>query len=216
VNRAQLRTYVVTDARAAGPRDVLDVVRAAVAGGASAVQLREKTASARALFELVMRVAEVTAGHALLLVDDRVDVFLAARTAGARVDGVHLGQSDLPVGLARHLVGPEAVVGLTANTRAHLDDVAALPGGTVDYLGVGVIRPTATKPDHPVPLGYEGFARIAAATPLPCVAIGGVTVADTRPLKAAGATGLAVVSAVCAAPDPARAARELAEAWEAA
>lgn len=90
----------------------------------------------------------------------------------------------------------------------------ALPSGTVDYLGVGVIRPTATKPDHPAPLGLDGFAALAAATPLPCVAIGGITVADAAPLRRAGAAGLAVVSALCTAEDPAAAARRFRTEWD--
>lgn len=211
--RRGIATYLVTDASASGDRGVLDVVRRAVDGGVTAVQLREKTASARELFDLTVRAAEVVAGRALLLVDDRVDVFLAARSAGAVVHGVHVGQSDLPVDAVRRIVGQAAVVGLTANTPAHLDAVAALPLGTVDYLGVGVIRPTTTKPDHPEPLGVEGFAAIAAATPLPCVAIGGVSLADTAELHVAGAAGLAVVSAICAADDPAAAARAFRSAW---
>ncbi|MGK9147626.1 thiamine phosphate synthase [Plantibacter flavus] len=211
--RRGLATYLVTDAAASGDRGVLDVVRRAVDGGATAVQVREKHASARELFELTVRAADVVAGRALLLVDDRVDVFLAARSAGAVVHGVHVGQSDLPVDAVRRIVGEAAVVGLTANTAAHLDAVAALPAGTVDYLGVGVIRPTLTKPDHPAPLGIRGFAAIAGSTELPCVAIGGVALADTAALHAAGAAGLAVVSAICGAEDPAVAARAFGDAW---
>lgn len=211
--RDGLATYLVTDAALSGDRGVLDVVRRAVDGGVTAVQLREKTATARDLFELTRRAAEVVAGRALLLVDDRVDVFLAARAAGAVVHGVHVGQSDLPVDAVRRIVGSAAVVGLTANTRAHLGAVAQLPVGTVDYLGVGVIRPTSTKPDHPEPLGLDGFADIVAATPLPCVAIGGVTLADTAALRSVGAAGLAVVSAICSADDPAAASRAFRAAW---
>ena len=216
MNRDALQTYLVTDAALSGDRGVLEVVRAAVAGGATAVQLRDKSASARSLYELAVAAAAVVDGRALLLVDDRVDVALAARTAGARVDGVHVGQSDLPVEQVRAILGAAAVVGLTANTPEHLDAVRRMPAGTVDYLGVGVIRPTSTKPDHPAPLGVDGFAAIAAAAGLPCVAIGGVKLADTAALKAAGAAGLAVVSAICAAPDPEHAARELSEAWRSA
>jgi len=216
VNRDALQTYLVTDAALSGDRGVLEVVRAAVAGGATAVQLRDKSASARSLYELAVAAAAVVDGRALLLVDDRVDVALAARAAGARVDGVHVGQSDLPVEQVRAILGAAAVVGLTANTPEHLDAVRRMPAGTVDYLGVGVIRPTSTKPDHPAPLGVDGFAAIAAAAGLPCVAIGGVKLADTAALKAAGAAGLAVVSAICAAPDPEHAARELSEAWRSA
>lgn len=208
-----LSTYLVTDAFLSGSRGVLDVVGRAVDGGATAIQLREKSGTARELFELTVAASAVIAGRALLFVDDRVDVFLAARAAGARVDGVHIGQSDLPVLETRRIIGPDAILGLTANTPAHFADVAALPAGTVDYLGVGVIRPTSTKPDHPAPLGIEGFRALAASTALPCVAIGGVALSDTAALRSAGAAGLAVVSAICAADDPTAAAAAFRAAW---
>ncbi|WP_281356164.1 thiamine phosphate synthase [Arthrobacter mobilis] len=102
---------------------------------------------------------------------------------------------------------------MSAATGAELREAAGLPTGTVDYLGVGAIHPTSTKPDHPQPLGVAGFAAAAAAAPLPCVAIGGITTADVAALKAAGAAGVAVVSAICAAADPAAAARQLAAQW---
>ncbi|MFC6356838.1 thiamine phosphate synthase [Luethyella okanaganae] len=214
--RLDLSVYLVTDAALCGRRGVLEVVRGAVAGGATVVQLRDKAASARELFDLTVAAHEVVAGRATLVVDDRVDVYLAARAAGAAVDGVHIGQGDLPVTQTRALIGPHAVLGLTANTTGQLQLVDCLPPGTVDYLGVGVIRPTATKPDHPAPLGVDGFARLTAQTGLPCVAIGGVGAGDAAALRMAGAAGIAVVSAICAADDPEAASRELREAWTAA
>ena len=205
--------YLVTDTAQCGPRGLVDTVRAAVAGGIRTVQVREKDASAAEFYARVLAVAEAVGDRALVLVDDRVDLYLAARAAGAAVHGVHVGQSDLPVAAVRQLVGPDAVVGLTANTPEHLAALAALPAGTVDHLGAGVIRPTATKKDHPEPLGIDGFARFAAAAPVPCIAIGGVTAADVAPLRAAGASGVAVVSAVCAAADPRQAAADLVREW---
>lgn len=211
-----LRTYLVTDPTLCGARGVLAVIESAIAGGVTTVQIRDKTAGGRELFELVCKAAELTDGKATLLVNDRVDVFSAAKAVGAAVDGVHLGQDDLPVAAVRKAIGPDAVIGLSADKQAHLDEVHELPPRTVDYLGVGAIRETNTKADHPAPLGYSGFAAIAAATTLPCVAIGGVQVEDTLPLREAGAAGLASVSAICAAEDPRRAAREFSAAWESA
>jgi thiamine-phosphate pyrophosphorylase len=208
-----LSTYLVTDPVLSGPRGVLAVIAAAVAGGAGTVQVRDKTSSTRELYELVLAASALTQGRCTLLVDDRVDVFLAARQAGAQIDGVHVGQSDLPARQVRELIGQHAVLGLTANTLAHLQAVADLPAGTVDYLGVGVFRPTATKADHPEPLGVTGFALLAAAAELPCVAIGGVLRSDSAKLRAAGAAGLALVSAICAADDPEGATRDFAAAW---
>lgn len=208
-----LSTYLVTDAALCGPRGVLSVIGNAVDGGATVVQLREKTATARALYELVVAASAVIDGRCALIIDDRVDVFLAARISGVRVDGVHVGQSDLEVSRVRSIVGADAIVGLTANTPAHFEVVASLDRGTVDYLGVGVIRATATKPDHPRPLGMTGFAELVAETDLPCVAIGGISLVDSAALRAAGAAGIAVVSAICTAPDARSATVAFVDAW---
>jgi len=207
-----LSLHLVTDHRVpfATLRDIVD---AAVGAGVGVVQLRDKVATGGELFARTLDLADVVAGRCTFVVDDRLDVVLAARDRGARVDGIHLGQSDLPVDAARSLLGPDALVGWTANTPAHLEAAAAFPAGTVDYLGVGVIRATATKPDHPQPLGVNGFAALAASTALPCVAIGGVDASDAAPLRTVGAAGIAVVSAVCAADDPAAAVRALRAAW---
>lgn len=177
------------------------------------VQVREKEAPARELLQLLMAVAESVGDRVPVLVDDRVDIFLAARAAGAQVAGVHIGQSDLPVELARTLVGPEAIIGLSAATDNEIRAVHRLPEGTVDYLGVGAIHATATKADHPEPMGIDGFGTLITASSLPCVAIGGISSADVRPLRDAGAAGVAVVSAVCAADDPRAAAQKLKEEW---
>lgn len=222
-----LSVYLVTDPALCGARGVPAVVAAAVAGGATAVQIRDKHASAAELLATVVAAAGAVDAHdaahpgaprPVLLVDDRIDVVLAALARGVRVDGVHVGQSDVPVDLVRRILDAASpdrrlVVGLTANAPEHVRAVRALPAGTVDYLGVGVIRPTTTKPDHPAPLGHDGFGIIAGLSPVPCVAIGGVDVGDVSAIAAAGGAGTAVVSAICAAVDPEAAARELAEAW---
>ncbi|MGN8050528.1 thiamine phosphate synthase [Curtobacterium sp. 22159] len=212
---ADLGVYLVTDGRLSDRHGigVLGVVRAAVHGGVRLVQVRDKDASARDLLALSAAVADAVGDRATVVVDDRLDVALAARSAAHLVAGVHLGQSDVPVGVARALLGPDAHVGLTANTPEHLAAVARLPHGTVDLLGVGVVHPTATKADHPPALGHEGFARLAAATEVPCVAIGGVTLDDVAPLRAAGAAGVAVVSGICAAADPGSSAAAFVAAW---
>ncbi len=207
--------YLVTDGALCDRHGhgVVGVVRAAVDAGVRIVQVRDKDASARELLALVAAVADAVGDRATVVVDDRLDVVLAARHAGHPVAGVHLGQSDVPAPAARALLGPDAHVGLTANTPAHLATVATWPAGTVDLLGVGVVHPTATKPDHPPALGTAGFARLAAATAVPCVAIGGVREVDVAPLRAAGAAGVAVVSGICAAADPGAAAATHVAAW---
>ncbi|MDQ1124272.1 thiamine phosphate synthase [Microbacterium trichothecenolyticum] len=204
--------HLVTDHRVPFTR-LRDIVDEAVTAGVSVVQLRDKLATGAELFARTLDLADVIAGRCAFVVDDRLDVVLAARDRGARVDGIHLGQSDMPVDAARALLGPDALVGWTANTPAHLAVAEAFPDATLDYLGVGVIRTTTTKPDHPRPLGVDGFAELAASTALPCVAIGGIDVGDVAALHAVGAAGVAVVSAVCAADDPGAVVRDLRAAW---
>ncbi|MFH8249271.1 thiamine phosphate synthase [Microbacterium sp. B2969] len=207
-----LSLHLVTDERLSFPR-LTAVVDAAVDAGVTVVQLRSKAADAGELLVQAIVLSRVIAGRAAFVVDDRLDIVLAARDAGARVDGIHLGQRDLPPVAARRLLGAEALIGWTANTPAHFAAAAELPEGTLDYLGVGVIRPTATKPDHPAPLGVAGFAALARSTDFPCVAIGGVTAADAAALRDAGAAGIAVVSAICGADDPGAAGRAFVDAF---
>ncbi|WP_460464018.1 thiamine phosphate synthase [Arthrobacter pigmenti] len=185
----------------------------AVAGGVRTVQVRDKHASASELYGLVLAVADAVGHQATVLVNDRVDVYLAARTAGAAVHGVHIGQSDLPALQVRAITGEKAIIGLSAHTPEHLEQLHRLPAGTVLYLGVGAIRPTLTKPDHPAPLGIMGFELLASSTSVPCVAIGGVALPDVTALRRAGAAGVAVVSAICAAPDPGQAAGDYVKEW---
>lgn len=210
---AEPGVYLVSDSGLTGGRGVVETVRHAVHGGVTTVQVREKHADARDVFDLLVAVADAVGDRAMVLVNDRVDVFLAARESGADVDGVHIGQRDLSPDLVRRTIGPDAVIGLTANTPGHLKALGRLDPTTVDYLGVGAIRATSTKPDHPTPLGVDGFARFATGTDHPCVAIGGVTAADAGALRAAGAAGVAVVSAICAAQDAGQAATDLAKEW---
>lgn len=209
-----LSTYLVADVASITGRPVADVVDAAVSAGVGVVQVRGKELGAAELLRVVERCAERIAGRATLLVNDRLDVALAARDAGFVVDGVHLGQSDLPVDRARDLLGEDAVIGLSASLPAELEALRRLPAGTVDYLGVGAVRATPTKKDHPEPLGWDGFAAFAAlAAGLPCVAIGGVGPGDAVAARRAGAAGLAVVRAICAAPHPRAAAAALRAEW---
>ena len=199
-----LSVYLVTDRDLCGARGVAETVRQAVAAGATIVQLRDPQAKTRVLVE------EARALGALLrpagipfVVNDRVDVALAA---GA--DGVHLGQSDMAVADARALIGPEPLLGLSITAMADLD-ASDLAG--VDYLGVGPVFATATKADAAPAMGLAGLAAVRAACDLPIVAIGGIDATNTAAVIEAGADGVAVVSAICAAPDAGEATREIAE-----
>ena len=209
IGRSELALHLVTDDRIPFAR-LVGIVDAAIDGGVTLVQLRDKQASARQLLAHAVELSGMIGGRVPFLVNDRLDIAVAARDAGARIDGIHLGQSDASPTSARELLGPGALVGWTANTPEQLAVAALMPIGTLDYLGVGVIHATRTKPDHPSVLGITGFEALAAATRIPCVAIGGVLASDVAPLRRAGAVGCAVVSAICRAEDPAAAARAFA------
>lgn len=209
-----LSLYLVTDADQchARGRSVLDTVALAVAGGVTCVQLRAKDADARAFLAEVLDVAHAVGHRVPVIVNDRVDVFLAARAMGAPVAGVHVGQSDLPADLVRRLIGPDATLGLSAASPEEIAAAAADPAA-IDYIGIGAVHATATKPDAPPALGVAGTAALARTTTLPAVAIGGITASDLPELAAGGLAGAAVVSAICCADDPRQAAAELAAAW---
>ena len=194
--------YLVTDAVLAGPRGVMAVVQAAVTGGVSVVQLRDKSADGRALLAQARELAEwLRPRDVTFIVNDRVDLALACDA-----DGVHVGQSDLPCTVVRRLVGPDRLVGVSVGSVA--EAVQAERDGA-DYLGVSPVFATSTKPDAPPAVGLDGLRAIRAAVRLPLVAIGGLHSGNAAEVLAAGADGLAVVSAIMAAADPAAAARQL-------
>ncbi len=210
-----LSLYLVTDAQmaAAAGHSLPALVAAAIAGGVTTVQIREKYLPAGEFLRTVLDVGQMIPEGVTLLVNDRIDVFLAARALGAPVSGVHLGQRDLPPENAREMIGPEAVLGLSAAHPEQLVAAAASPA-RVDYVGIGVLRATETKPDAPPPLGIRGMRGRAALSALPAVAIGGIKVSDAAELAGSALAGVAVVSGICAAADPQAAAAEYAAVWK--
>lgn len=200
--RERLRLIVVTDPDCGPGRGVVDVVRAALRGGAPAIQLRMKDAAAREMAEVARALlAETRAADALLFINDRVDVALAV---GA--DGAHVGQDDLPVDQARLIGPPGFLVGVSAET-IELARQAEADGA--DYVGVGPIYATGSKADAGDAVGVERIAEVATAVRIPVVGIGGITVDNAPPLLHAGAAGVAVISAVMRAADPEAAVRAL-------
>jgi len=192
----RLGLYVITDARPDLGRGHLEVAEAALEAGADAVQLRAKDVGGREMYELAVGLKELLGRRGsgtLFLVNDRVDVALAA---GA--DGVHLGWDDLPPAQARLLLGEEKVLGVSASSTA--EALAALEAGA-DYLGAGPVYPTGTKADAGEPIGLEGLREITGRVDIPVVAIGGITVDRVREVLEAGASGVAVISAVIGADD---------------
>ncbi|MFP4076640.1 MAG: thiamine phosphate synthase [Halochromatium sp.] len=200
--------YLITDAALCARLGLVKTVAAALRGGVTAVQLRDKQASDAELIEQGRALKGLLAGTRVpLIVNDRLEV-----AAAIDADGLHLGQSDASVAEAREYLGAEAILGRSVQTREQLE---APELSLVDYLGVGPVFATATKPDHSAPLGFEGLAAICAASPVPVVAIGGLNAAHAASVRSAGGAGMAVVSAICAAPDPEQATREIAEACRA-
>ena len=195
------RLYLVLDRGACGSRRVEEVARAAVRGGVDAIQLRDKTASARELIDEAGRVLAVTrAADVPLLSNDRSDVALAV---GA--DGVHLGQDDLPVAEARSLLGPHRIIGQSTHS---LEQARAAEAAGVEYIGFGPIFPTPTKPDYRS-IGVDAVGPVLAQVRAPCVCIGGIDAGTLPQVLAAGARRIAVVRAICSVEDPEAAAQTL-------
>ena len=193
---------VVTDAGLSRGRGHIDVVSAAIMGGATMIQLREKAATTTSFVEFGQELLAVTREAGVtLIVNDRVDVALAV---GA--DGVHVGQDDMPAAMARRLIGSSMILGISATT---LEEALRGERDGADYLGVGPIFPSGTKTDAGPAMGIGGLSAIANRVRIPIVAIGGVGPDNVASMIAAGAAGVAVVSAVVSAPDVEGAARLL-------
>lgn len=202
----RLRLMVVTDPECAG-RELVDVVRAALRGGAPCIQLRLKEGSSREMLEAARRLLEETrAAGALLLVNDRVDVAIAAGAEGA-----HLGDDDLPVEQARRIVPAGFVIGRSVDGA---EGARAAESAGADYLGVGPVLATPSKRDAGAAIGEAGVAAVHSASALPIVAIGGIDAHNAAGVARAGADGVAVIRAVMQAPDPAAASRALLAAVE--
>ncbi|WP_254762642.1 thiamine phosphate synthase [Natrinema marinum] len=209
MNPSSWRTYLVTQASLSGDRSTLEIVRAAIDGGVDAVQLREKDSSARSRYELGHELRELTAEAGVdLIVNDRIDIAQAIDA-----DGVHVGQSDLPVAVARDLLGADAIVGCSTATVAKAREAEA---EGADYLGVGAVYGTSSKDvaDGKDGVGPERIAAIADAVSIPIVGIGGITADNAGPVAEAGAAGVAVISEITGAPDPRSATEALAAAVE--
>ncbi|MBQ0078220.1 MAG: thiamine phosphate synthase [Bacteroidales bacterium] len=203
MDRRQLGLYLVTDSGLAEGRSLEEIVLEAVRGGVTMVQLREKHLDTRAFIEMAIRLKKALAPFGVpLIINDRVDVALACDA-----DGVHIGQSDMPYETARALLGPGKIIGLSVENMAQVREANALD---VDYIGVSPVFATSTKTDTARPFGIEGLRSAAEISRHPIVAIGGINAATAPAVLAAGADGLAVVSAIVCARSPRAAAQQLA------
>jgi thiamine-phosphate pyrophosphorylase len=201
-----LRLYALIDPAVAGSRTLVDLARQ-LAGSATLVQLRDKHGSTRAMIEEARALRGVLEPEAIpLLVNDRVDVALAAEA-----DGVHIGQDDMPVPDARLLLGRSALIGLSVKT---VEQAKAAPLELLDYVAIGGVYGTTSKENTKAPIGTDGLRAIADAirarkANFPICAIAGINTTNAADVIAAGADGVAVISALSLAPDPAKAAQDL-------
>jgi thiamine-phosphate pyrophosphorylase len=196
--------YLVTDQKLCLGRELIEVVMEAVAGGVSIVQIREKDSDTRDFFQLAMAMKkQLEKTNVPLIINDRVDVAIAVDA-----DGVHVGQTDLPCAVAREMIGPEKILGVSINTFEQIEEVHKL---NINYLSLSPVFPTPTKPDTTPAFGIEGLKKARQMTSRPLMTIGGINKTNLKDIVDAGMDGVAVVSAICSAPSPAIAARELAE-----
>lgn len=212
MKRLDISAYLVIGSENCS-RPVEEIVAAAVDEGFTCVQIRSKVATAREMIATLKNSADAIArlgksDSVALLVNDRLDIALAAREAGIKVDGVHVGQSDIPVDVCRKFLGADSIVGLSGR------DVANMNPRLVDYAGVGVLHPTDTKSDASSVITLDEISALVKVSPVPIVVGGGVKLNDLPALKATGVDGFFVVSAVTGAKNPRLAARELVDAWK--
>ncbi|MGE0822621.1 MAG: thiamine phosphate synthase [Candidatus Binatia bacterium] len=194
------RLYFITDRQQTAGRPLIDVAHAALDGGVRAVQLREKDLEGGELYHLATTLRELTLRYsARLLINDRIDVALAVEA-----DGVHLGQQSFPVSLARKLLGPQKLIGVSTHTP---DEIAAADGA--DFVVFGPVYFTPSKAVYGQPQGLERLRAAVQISTLPLFAIGGITTERVAEVLATGAQGVAMISAISAASDPRRAAQEL-------
>jgi len=204
MKRFDLSLYLVLDPDLCADIGMVETARLAVAGGATMVQLRDKLGGTARMIETGLALKEILKDTgALLVINDDVE---AAIAIGA--DGLHIGQDDMGPAVARARIGPDMILGLSAESEAL---AAAIDPAIVDYAGIGPIFATPTKADHKQPIGFDGLARVVKTAPVPTVAIGGLKSEHVASVFAAGADGLAVVSAICGTQDPRAATIRIAE-----
>lgn len=193
--------YLITDRKTLGEEELISSLEAAVKGGVTLVQLREKNMNAYDHYNMAIKAKELVIKYGVpLIINDRVDIALAVDA-----DGVHLGPEDLPVNVARKLMGPDKIIGASANC---LEEALALQQQGADYLGVGALFPTATK-SNTEHVSLEQLKLIKEAVHIPVVGIGGINLENAPLVKASGVNGIAVVSAILGSKNVFEAARLL-------
>lgn len=207
--RPDYRLYLVTDPGMTAEYGLVATVQAAVRGGVGLVQYRDTEATDDQFVACGRAVHEALAGRVPLIVNDRVHL-----VAAIGAEGAHVGQHDLDICRAREILGPDRLLGLSVQTTAQIDQARRHGTDVIDYIGIGPVWDTATKPDAATATGLDRTAAVAGASPWPSVAIGGISLNRVRRVRATGVDGISVVSAICGRPDPAAAAAALRRAWD--
>jgi len=221
-----ISAYLVVGPENTKGRPVATIIKDAVEAGFTCVQIRSKVASAYELIQLTRQASDAIAqanksDEVVLLVNDRLDVILAARKEGIKVDGIHVGQSDIPVNVCREYLGEDSIIGLSARTHELFEYIRTVDVSQIDYFGAGPLHETLTKPDCGLDLNgkvvtksFADISKLSKLSPIPIVVGGGVKLVDIPQLAQTGVGGFFVVSAVSDAYDPKLAAAELVNAWK--
>jgi thiamine-phosphate diphosphorylase len=224
--KLDISAYFVVGPENTKGRPVAPIIKDAIEAGFTCVQIRSKVASARELIELTRQASNIIAeagksDEVALLVDDRLDVILAARNQGIKVDGIHIGQTDIPVEVCREYLGNDSIIGLSARTHDLFDYIKNADVSQIDYFGAGPLHVTDTKPDCGLDIygkvitrSFTEIEELAKLSPIPVVVGGGVKLADIPQLAKTGVEGFFVVTAVSESDNPKLAAAKLVEAWD--
>ena len=196
------KLYFIADFESAGGKDLVWVVKEAVKGGVGIVQLRVKTLSTHEFLNLGKEIHNFLKKKGIpFIVNDRIDIALALNA-----DGVHLGQQDMPLSIARKLIGKSKLIGISVN---NLKEALEAERGGGNYIGVGPVFPTSTKPDIRTPIGIEGLRKIRERVKIPVIAIGGINKSNAKIVYSAGINGVAVVSAILSSSNPMKSTQEI-------
>ena len=224
--KLDISAYLVVGPENTKGRPVATIIKDAIEAGFTCVQIRSKVASACELIQLTRQASDAIAqagksDEVALLVDDRLDVILAARKQGIKVDGIHVGQSDIPVEVCREYLGEDSIVGLSARTHELFEYIKTLDVSQIDYFGAGPLHETKTKPDcgldwdgKVVTRSFADISKLAKLSPIPVVVGGGVKLVDIPQLAQTEVHGFFVVTAVSEADDPKLAATDLVKTWK--
>ncbi|MBD8034274.1 MULTISPECIES: thiamine phosphate synthase [Solibacillus] len=225
IKNLDISAYLVIGPENTKGRPVVSIIKDAVEAGFTCIQIRSKVASARELIQLTRQAADVIeetgkSQEVTLLVNDRLDVVLAARSQGIKVDGIHVGQTDIPVNVCREYLGGDLIIGLSARVDQLFDYIKTEDVSQLDYFGVGPLHETSTKPDcgigedgKVITRSIDDIAKVAELSSIPVVVGGGVKLADIPTLAQTGAHGFFVVSAVTEADNPKQEATNLVNTW---